>query len=228
MIKSYSKSKNGNQMISASFRVREFACGDGSDSLYIDAVLADILQKIRDWASAAVTITSAYRTPQYNLKVGGASESYHVKGQAADIVVSGKTPVQVAAFAEQIGVLGVGMYDGTAGRFVHVDTRPVKYFWINTSGANLTVTTHGGVIPKQNNSNNSKCPYAEPNRILREGSCGEDVKWVQWHLNGNGFGLSEDGAFGSKTLAAVKSYQKSKNLMADGVVGAVTREAFGS
>ena len=105
-IKTYLKSTQGNIALSKNFKVYEFACKDDSNTsntIYIDDALVTILQKIRDWAGAAVKINSGYRTPQYNAKVGGASESYHTKGQAADIVVTGKTPQQVAAYAQTIG-----------------------------------------------------------------------------------------------------------------------------
>ena len=57
-------------------------------------------------------------------KIGGAKNSYHVKGQAADIGVSGKTPLEVAKKAEDLGMKGIIKY----GSFVHVDTRTTKYF----------------------------------------------------------------------------------------------------
>ena len=217
MIKTYSKAKNGDEAVSANFRVKEFACHDGSDIIYIDTALASLLQMIRDWAKGPVTINSGYRTPQYNLRVGGASESYHTKGQAADIRAAGKTPAQVAAYAEGIGAGGIGMYDGVAGQFVHVDTRPTRYRWINTTGANLTVSSHSGPAVKP------ACPYPTPVRALRQGSKGEDVKWIQWHLNQRGFVLSVDGVFGAKTAAAVTAFQKNAGLSADGIAGPATR-----
>ena len=62
-IKAYSKAKDGNKKVSANFRVREFACTDGSDPIFIDSELVTILQKIRAHFGKIVTITSAYRTP---------------------------------------------------------------------------------------------------------------------------------------------------------------------
>ena len=46
-IKAYSKAKDGNKSLSKNFKVREFACMDGSDPIFIDSDLVDILQKIR-------------------------------------------------------------------------------------------------------------------------------------------------------------------------------------
>lgn len=54
---------------------------------------------------------------------------------------------------------------------------------------------------------------------LKQGSKGSEVKELQTLLNNNGAKLSVDGVFGPKTLAAVKSYQKSNGLSVDGIVG---------
>ncbi len=62
---------------------------------------------------------------------------------------------------------------------------------------------------------------------LRSGSRGEMVKTLQTMLNAvSGAGLTVDGGFGSKTLAAVKSFQRSRGLAVDGVVGAKTWAAL--
>lgn len=59
---------------------------------------------------------------------------------------------------------------------------------------------------------------------------GTDVKEVQTKLNKLGFNCGAvDGSFGPKTDAAVRSFQKSKGLVVDGIVGPKTWTAlFGS
>ena len=47
-IKSYSLAKDGEKKLSANFRVREFACKDGSDPIMIDEELVVVLQRIRE------------------------------------------------------------------------------------------------------------------------------------------------------------------------------------
>lgn len=122
---------DGNKSISKNFKVYEFACKDGSDQLVLDEeFVATNLQKIRIHFGVPVTINSAYRNPTYNKKVGGASNSYHVKGRAFDIVVKGKTPAEVARYAKSIGIKGVIQYN----TFVHVDSRPNKYYARNNNG----------------------------------------------------------------------------------------------
>ena len=136
LIKEYSIRANGNDKLSTNFKVKEFRCKDGSDSVLIDGKLVDILQSIRDYFGKPVTINSAYRNATYNRKIGGASGSLHVKGMAADIVVSGIAPSEVAKYAERIGVKGIGLYETAKdGYFVHVDTRTNKSFWYGQAQA---------------------------------------------------------------------------------------------
>lgn len=127
MLKAYSKKKDGNKKLSANFRVKEFACTDGSDPIFIDTELVKILQKIRNHFGKAVTITSAYRTPSKNNAVGGTFYSQHLYGTAADIKVKGVTPKQVAAYAEKLlpGTGGIGVYKS----FCHIDVRIAKARW---------------------------------------------------------------------------------------------------
>ena len=126
-IKAYSKKKDGNKKVSTNFRVKEFACTDGSDPIFIDSDLVSILQKIRNHFGKSVTITSAYRTPGKNKAVGGETYSQHLYGRAADIKVSGVTPKKVAAYAETLlkGKGGIGTYS----TFVHIDVRGTKARW---------------------------------------------------------------------------------------------------
>ena len=55
--------------------------------------------------------------------------------------------------------------------------------------------------------------------VLSVGAEGNSVIALQRLLNGNGAKLAVDGDFGSKTLSAVKTLQKKKNIDIDGVVG---------
>ena len=126
MIKAYSKAKNGNSKVSTNFRVREFACQDGSDPIFIDSELVSVLQKIRNHFGKAVTITSAYRTPKHNKTVGGTTYSQHLYGKAADIKVQGIAPKDVAKYAETLlDEGGIGIYN----TFTHIDVRSTKSRW---------------------------------------------------------------------------------------------------
>lgn len=126
-INAYSKAKDGAKKLSSNFKVSEFACKDGSDAVLVAPRLVMVLQTIRDHFGAAVTINSGYRTPQYNAKVGGVTDSQHCYGTAADITVKGQKPAAVAAYARTImpDWGGVGVYDS----FTHIDVREVKADW---------------------------------------------------------------------------------------------------
>ena len=130
-IQVFSFKNDKNKQLSSNFKVGEFKCNDGSDKIVVDTeFVEDVLQKLRDHFKAAVTINSAYRTPSQNKKVGCSSNSYHVKGRAFDIVVKGHKPSEVATYARSIGVKGVIEYN----TFVHVDSRPTKYWARNNNG----------------------------------------------------------------------------------------------
>lgn len=163
MVKTYSVRKNGNTKLSDNFTVREFACQDGSDKVLIDTDLVAILQKIRDHFGKPITINSAYRTASHNRKVGGVSNSQHVKGTAADIVVSGVAPVEVAKYAEYImpNKGGIGVYSN----FVHIDVRTSRSRWTNYGKENAVSGFPG---------------YTEPVKEL------ESVNDIVWELHNRG------------------------------------------
>jgi hypothetical protein len=56
------------------------------------ALAENVLQPTRD-ALGAVKVTSAYRSPAVNAKVGGAKTSQHVQAQAADLKFDGGNEV---------------------------------------------------------------------------------------------------------------------------------------
>lgn len=128
-INAYSKAKDGGKKLSTHFKVKEFACEDGSDAVLVAPRLVMVLQSIRSHFGAAVTINSGYRTPQYNTKVGGVAHSQHCYGTAADISVKGQTPAAVAAYARQLmpDWGGVGVYAKKG--FTHIDVRETKADW---------------------------------------------------------------------------------------------------
>lgn len=126
-VRVYSKGKNGAVKLSANFKVSEFACKDGSDTVFISPGLVTVLQKIRDHFGKPVIINSAYRNDTFNKKVGGADYSQHKYGMAADIYINGVSPATIAEFVETImpNTGGVGIYSS----FVHVDVRTARARW---------------------------------------------------------------------------------------------------
>ena len=81
------------------------------------------------------SITSAYRSPEYNQRlrnagIAAARNSFHMSGMALDVSMAGKSDTQIRTFiqlASQVGFNGMRYYSGS--NFVHVDTRssPVAF-----------------------------------------------------------------------------------------------------
>lgn len=83
------------------------------------------LQIIRDHIGKAIHINSGYRSPAYNKKIGGASNSFHVKGMAVDVRVDGMTPSELAAVITALMIDGKIIKGGIGkySTFVHYDIR---------------------------------------------------------------------------------------------------------
>ena len=134
-IEAYSVLRQGNQKLSEHFKVREFRCKDGSDPVFIDSELVELLEKIRVHFGKPVTITSGFRTAAHNATVAKAAKySQHLYGKAADIRVEGISVENVYAYADKLlgNAEGCGIYPpglGRANGWVHVDVRKAKSRW---------------------------------------------------------------------------------------------------
>ena len=112
------------KQIAKHFIGKEMACKDGAEEYMYAPELMNVLDNIRDHFNKPVIINSGYRTPEWNMKVGGAKNSYHVKGMAADPEVKFNFGQIMAKEASSImGDGGVIRYTN----FVHVDVREYKY-----------------------------------------------------------------------------------------------------
>lgn len=170
-IKTYSVKKNGGTYLSDNFKVKEFACNDGSDTVLISDELVDLLQKIRDHFGVAVTINSGYRTSTYNKKVGGATNSQHVKGTAADIVVKGVDPLTVAQYSEHLmpDSGGIGVYQ----TFTHVDVRTSRSRWDNRSGSEVVVSGWPGYQEETMSETDLAVKWVQDNGIVYGNASGD-------------------------------------------------------
>jgi uncharacterized protein YcbK (DUF882 family) len=115
--------------LSEHFSSQEFACKCGCGSDGIDPSMIVLLEWLRaEMGGRAVAVNSGVRCPAYNAQIGGAFNSQHLFGRAADVVVSGVSPDVVADFFDDCGVsdqIGLGRYD----TFTHVDVRGTRARW---------------------------------------------------------------------------------------------------
>lgn len=185
MVKTYQKGKG--VKLSENFKSTEFDChGNGCCSTtLIDDDLVKYVQKIRDHFGKPITVTSGYRCPTHNKNIGGATGSRHSKGQAADIVVSGVAPAEVAKYAESIGIKGIGLYETNKdGHFTHVDTRTTKSFWY---GQNEVYRSTFGGTPIQEESEEKEIDTSKVNTAAAD----PEVIWKFLKAKGlNEFGIA--------------------------------------
>ena len=113
--------------LSSNFSRAEFACQCGCGFDTVDVELLLILQTMRDDLNATVTVTSACRCLAHNANVGGAENSQHTKGRAADVLVSGVSPTEVHRyiFNKYPDQYGLGKYQ----TFTHIDSRTGRARW---------------------------------------------------------------------------------------------------
>lgn len=130
--------------LSEHFIVEEFDCNDGTKvpELYygqLSKLCEWFLEPLRDKYGACF-VHSGFRTPEWNLHVGGASASYHVytrrrprQGVAADVEFARGSVRDWHNEATKLrrqnrdGQGGLGYYP--QGGFIHIDTRDYPADW---------------------------------------------------------------------------------------------------
>ena len=105
------------------FSPAEIACR-GTGKLRINEPALDKLQSLRDRLGKPLIVRSAYRSPEHNRAVGGATRSKHMDGAAFDIAMTNHDPVAFEAAARAVGFLGFGFYPRSG--FIHVDLGPTR------------------------------------------------------------------------------------------------------
>lgn len=121
--------------LSKNFWKHEFDSKDGAEMpkevLFNIQKLANQLQVLRDYLGKSIKVNSGYRSPKHNKSIGGVKNSQHVLGKAADIVVKGIKPQELAVIVERLideGEMlqgGIGIYN----TFLHYDIRKTRARW---------------------------------------------------------------------------------------------------
>ena len=107
------------------FSYSEFDSPDlpGSGEEFMNKEFIQKLDKIRQDVGFPLKINSGVRTKFWNQKVGGVSNSAHLKGFAADISTpNGKGQKEIAVAALKQGITRIGF----GNNFIHLDIDPDK------------------------------------------------------------------------------------------------------
>ncbi len=121
--------------LTKNFSLPEFASKDGAyfpEDVKVNLQeLANNLQIIRDHFDKPIDINSGYRSPAHNERVGGAKNSYHLKGMAADIKIKGVGTKVIAGQIKMLMDAGKIKPGGLRAyrTFVHYDIRGKYKTW---------------------------------------------------------------------------------------------------
>lgn len=89
----------------------------------VDSRLVEYLQSKRESVKIPIKINSGFRCLKHNVNIGGAKNSFHTKGMAADIILNGaKIRDYLIYFKDS---KGLGIYN----TFLHIDMRDVRARW---------------------------------------------------------------------------------------------------
>ena len=172
---------------------------------------------------------------RYNSDMGGTRQRSAIglddKGNFIMYACNGsnnKSPEKLQTYCLNMGWKQRLMLDGGGSTSLLTNSKKL----VSEGSNGRIVSNYILVFLKKDNSSSSVTttkdnPYQKPTRTIRIWRTGNDVKWVQYALNREGFNCGEvDGIFGKGTKKAVIAFQKAKGLGVDGVVGPKTKEAL--
>jgi len=127
--------------ITRHFNLQEYASPD-TNEVKIDCRLPDIAEQLRRGLECPLIVTSGYRTKAHNKKVGGAKDSYHMKGLAVDIKpVDTKVTLRKlfikATKIKEVG--GLGWYEDS---HIHIDLRTDRLYWVKLKNEPIKYFKH--------------------------------------------------------------------------------------
>lgn len=109
-----------NKVITTHFSDGELDCHCGCGKTVAPELLIR-LEALREKLGQPVPINSGARCDTYNRQVKGEQQSFHLRGQAADVAcVDSVFRSRVLRAAIELGFNGIGI----AEKFVHIDLRP--------------------------------------------------------------------------------------------------------
>ena len=203
--------------------------------------------KVNTGSSSGSGSTSGSNTGSSNNSGSGSSTNTNTtKPVGTSISVTGRSMVyygstgsDVKALQQLLNILGYGLAtDGIFGSGTNSAVRSFQskqklvvdgYVGSATWAALGKACGSGSTAGSTSSSTGSSSSNAGSSNISTSGrptvgygDSGSNVKALQQLLNKYGYGLAEDGIFGSGTYSAVQRFQASKGLVADGIVGPLT------
>jgi len=112
--------------LTPNFTIDELSCR-GTGVCRMDENFLELLQQIRNHFGKPMVVTSGYRHPDYNEKVSKTGRTGpHTKGQAVDVLITGKDAIKLFAIAQNLGMTGIGLNQRGPHnkRFIHMDNLP--------------------------------------------------------------------------------------------------------
>lgn len=98
----------------------------------LDKTVYDLVIKLQDYSPQPIKVTSGYRTPEHNRKIGGVSKSAHCQGLAVDIeTVDDRQRYWICRFITEHAICRYGLYT----RHVHFDishSLPQNVVWVSS------------------------------------------------------------------------------------------------
>lgn len=91
----------------------------------LQRLCVEVLEPIRSVVGCPLRVTSGYRTPEHNRRIGGSRHSQHLRGEAADVVPLGIDPeVAMERIAEIIQDIPAGQIIIYRSGFLHISIDP--------------------------------------------------------------------------------------------------------
>ena len=105
-----------------------YVANSGVDTFCLVPKLRLAIWGVETFFGRKVVVSSGYRDPSHNARVGGKEDSFHMKCMAADIFVPGINKSRLIAYAYRNGLIGgLGCYPGRV--FIHIDVRDRPHGW---------------------------------------------------------------------------------------------------
>jgi len=179
--------------IGRSLLVREFRGSSKSDLLWTDKLTMQTFNRFRALYGKPIHVGYAFKRPTEG---GHGRQSQHYAGTSFD-VGQNLNSTQRAQMRNLASASGMWSY---------VEPASLTPTWVHFDKRRGTPACASGGYP-----------------VLKHGSVGNYVLVLQDSLNSRGFSTNGiDGVFGNGTTNAVKAFQRSRGLGADGIVGCGT------